>query len=268
MPFTPFGRIAPKEIKMSSAFNDNFVKCDSTGLMLPRTIAEVKTDIGIPSQGIQPLNTNLTAISAVTGQTTYGQSILSRTNKFTELRDLHTRDIQYATSKPTTRSDGTALAVNDHWFDTSANSWWNVYDGARWLTHQIYEAHHIQAATSVTSTTRWGISLRIPTATFNVAILSMDSFVARNSPVDAATNFWTATLDRLTSAQAVTTVATANFNTVLASGVDCVSVSTVINSLLTTASAIALWRISWNKTGTPGSLSQGSIVVRYRLAYV
>jgi hypothetical protein len=225
-------------------------------------VTQSEFDTGIASR--QPLDGDLTAIAAL-ATTTYGRSVLTRVDAASDRQAIHGRDIQYGSTKPTIRSTGTTLVSGDHWYDTN-NQWWCYWDGTRWLTQQIYQNSSIIAATNLTATARYGI-LRIPTATFSLAIIDFQVSVARAATQDTTTNYWTVTLERLTATQAVTISATINLNTNLASGGDCVNGTVGINTVFSTASSIALWRVGWNKLGTAGGLSQGTAMVRYRLAY-
>jgi hypothetical protein len=223
-------------------------------------------DIPDISLTYQPRDSDLDAI-AVLATTTYGRSQLTIVDANADRLNAHGRDIQYGSTKPATRSTGTTLVTGDHWFDNSGNSWWCVWDGSRWLTQQVFEVSSTMASTSMAATTRHGI-FRVPTATFSLAVLDFLVSTARAAVMDATTNYWTVTLERLTAAQAATVVGTVTLNTALASGADCVNGSAAINTIFSTSSAIAQWRVGWNKLGAAGALSQGTATVRYRLAYV
>lgn len=64
----PFGQINATKIKFPSAFNNNYVKCDATGLLLPITIAQIKIDLGVGQQTRQIFSGSSLPTGGITNQ--------------------------------------------------------------------------------------------------------------------------------------------------------------------------------------------------------
>ena len=276
----PHGQINASKIKLPSTFNNKYVRCDGSGILIPKTLAEFQSELGITGGGItqadldtaiatrQPLDSDLTAIADLV-TTTYGRSKLIAFDAASERLATNGRDIQYGATKPTTRSTGTSLQNGDFWWDTT-NDWWAFFNGATssWLTQQIFSESALTTATiSVTANIAFGAGV-VPTATLSLFLIDWSVNTFMNAVHDTTTNFYTVNLQRAPSTGSTVNVSTISLARALASGSVTVNLSANINTSLASALGIAGWRINIVKSGTAGNLTGLSARIRYRLAYV
>ena len=105
-------------------------------------------------------------------------------------------DSQASSNKPTTRSDGTALAVGDRWLSTN-DRFWFYWNGSYWLSELILSANTGIASSS----TAIGIGLCTVDPSFNLFLLSFRASGRINTTgTHDASNYWTFSASRVDSA--------------------------------------------------------------------
>lgn len=159
-------------------------------------------------------------------------------------------------SKPTVRSDGSALQAGDRWLDTTERLWF-YWNGTYWLSEQIY-APLVQEPTSIT-----GATLTYPILPISSAydIYLLDYRVSGNGGSHDGSNYYTIFLSRVSSALAVTNIdsivsASGGFNS-----------KNDLNTHLDVSALDALFlSVRAVRTGTTPTLGSFAATIRYRLA--
>lgn len=248
---------------------------------IQKNLTLVAGDIPDLSASYQPRDSDLDAIAAL-ATTVYGRNLLTRADANADRAVIfNTGDYQVtATTRPTVRSTGSALVTNDLWFETSKGITW-TWDGTRWLSseYQTVTASGQTApggnviAGATTAATVAYITMEIPaiTAVYGLAVLDISSQILRIG-AQGSTGYWSLATERLNSSAVATATGSAfNFNTTLASGgFDVVALTSSINTIYTSATTTAFWRMRIDKVGAVacGGIANYSITMRYRLVRV
>jgi hypothetical protein len=221
--------------------------------------------IGISVQGF---DSDLAAIAAL-ATTSYGRNKLVLVDAAAERQALQGRDINYAATKPTTRSTGTTLVSGDQWFDTS-NAWWAIWDGTRWITQQIFTSDAAFGAIASVAAATYAVSFGFPgSANFSISLLDCRMTITQTGVINA-TDHHTMNMGRITNPYSATIIGTTStFNTAIASGVTNTSNANINLAAIVTAAQGLGFRAFLNKVGSAsGTISSASAYLRYRLAYV
>lgn len=167
-----------------------------------------------------------------------------------------------ASSKPTTRPNGTALVTGDRYLDTSDRLTW-FWNGAYWLSEEIFLVR-TSFAGGATITGGWGHHQI--NQSYNLFLLDFGYGGQLASPQDGS-NYWDIRIERGNSAAAHTVLATINTASPVISAATGVSLSSSLNLHLDVSALGSLYiRGAVYKTLSPGNLTQGVITTRYRLA--
>jgi hypothetical protein len=166
------------------------------------------------------------------------------------------------TAKPTQRRDGSALVVGDRWWSTLDNAWF-YWSGTYWLSSQLFSA---PAPLGGSASLSIGSLPQVAPQIFLESIIVHALF---NGPQNTA-DWWKFTLERQTlNSSVVTTVAfhDANYFTQLTGDNQHKNVNIVLN-LHQDLSALnaAGYRFGVYRQSAAGSVSGGTIILRYRIA--
>ncbi|MBE9182873.1 hypothetical protein IQ268_30520, partial [Oculatella sp. LEGE 06141] len=131
-------------------------------------------------EGFQPLNNELTALAEVEAQD-FGRELLTLPDAPTAQLVLTGNWEFRQASKPLVRPDDSDLVEGDRWFDLSNFSWW-VWNGAYWLTEQLFVIPTLASLTTAASFT----AAFAPPSNFNLLLVSVTVSARVSAPARAA----------------------------------------------------------------------------------
>jgi hypothetical protein len=143
---TKFGEISAQQLQLpSAAWANKYVFSGSSGILVPQTAETFKDSLGLKSPGTQQ---RLEAIAGAANPSFASRLILGTDGLISFVREINPSvDVQYSSTKPTIRSNGTALQINDIWFDTALQNraYWS---GTNWfISDETIQASFNQAGT-------------------------------------------------------------------------------------------------------------------------
>jgi hypothetical protein len=197
--------IADEDIVLARDYSDNYTLKRTTFSRIASFVREKFADlVDAIATNTSNITANTSAIATNTSNITANTSaIATNTSNITANTSAITvlnfqsgitsnTDVQYSSTRPTTRRDGTALRSGDLWKKTGQDL--AEFDGVQWVSPK----HYLAASSVFTATNAFTLPLSIPfmiignTPTANIKIISVDvltAVVTGGSTLDI-NNFW------------------------------------------------------------------------------
>ena len=156
-----------------------------------------------------------------------------------------------------------APTADDLWYETDTNILW-FWNGTYWLSKELYDYGMSFTAVSATTAAYFGIE-PIQAAQHDIYFVDVTASLFIDTTNDGS-KFWTATINRLSSANTPTAIGSCNTSAISASAWTVVKATLNTHVDLSAVDAKAT-QISVAKTSTPGD-AYGRVDFTYRLAHL